>query len=353
MSRFSSRIPVDNHLIFDFETNGLDVVNDAIMQMTVRDGIDGSLILNEYVWPWNGKYSETSFSFHGIDRTVLKQNNALNLRELLIKLVEMTRKRYGRRRVVWVAYNCFAFDQLFFESAFKHMNMRMPVNWWFMDLYPFIANNCGIVEEKGKGNLKLANAHRRLCGETTALDLTNLRLHDSSVDTQCLYELYRFCYEKFGRDCLERTAMRPRVDSACIFDQPCSILFGYKWGMKLGEKHDVWTVGDMYKVFWELGADSAAFKRHLEKNWGIWGGKCRWRMTNQLEKIHRGFRFDLYNKYSEEEIDVAKALLNLKNGRGGCDDDGWDGECNGGCNYDDRKISMAISELAVSVDVSV
>lgn len=310
-----------NYLVFDFETNGLDGVNDAIMQMSVLDGHDGSVILNEYVWPWNNEYSESAFAVHGIDRAVLIRENALTLRQLLTKVIDISRSRFGRERVVWVAYNCFGFDQLFFESAFKHVNMRMPVNWWFMDLYPFIYNQFKIK----KGFLKLEEVHKLLCGETTKLDLDNIQMHNSLADTQCLYELFEYCVRVFGWERLEASCIRPRTDSACIFEQPCSILHGYAWGMKLGERCGIWTIGDMYSVFCELDCDTKAFQKHMHDVWGVWHGERLYYMAKQLAKIHYGFRYDKTKRphpcdyavnassyLTPTEIVAVNALLSLK-----------------------------------------
>ena len=126
-----------NYLIFDLETNGVDVLNNSIMQMTII-AIDGKILLNEYVYPFDGKID--AVHVHKIDEKKLKESNALTLDQLCCLIKRVIRDNYGRSDITWVAYNNFGFDQIVLERGFKLVNNRMPDNWYFMDIMPLIKN---------------------------------------------------------------------------------------------------------------------------------------------------------------------------------------------------------------------
>ena len=121
-----------NYIFYDLETNGIDVLNNAIMQMTIIDK-EGQILLNEYVYPYDGIIDATHV--HGIDEKKLRENDALQLNELVVLIKKVLKEKYNREDIIWVAYNNFGFDQMVLEMSFKKINARSPENWYFMDLH--------------------------------------------------------------------------------------------------------------------------------------------------------------------------------------------------------------------------
>ena len=74
------------------------------------------------------------------------------------KVKNVIREIYGRKDVVFVAYNNFGFDQIVLERGFKLVNNKMPVNWYFMDVMPLIKNKFPDL----KPNYKLATVYENL-----------------------------------------------------------------------------------------------------------------------------------------------------------------------------------------------
>ena len=58
-------------IFYDLETNGLDVLTNSIMQMTMVDD-GGGVFLNEYVYPFDGVIAASHI--HGIDQKKLETN---------------------------------------------------------------------------------------------------------------------------------------------------------------------------------------------------------------------------------------------------------------------------------------
>jgi hypothetical protein len=48
------------------------------------------------------------------------------------------RDKYNRDPVYLVAYNNFRYDQNILENNFKVCNIKMPLNWFFIDIFPII-----------------------------------------------------------------------------------------------------------------------------------------------------------------------------------------------------------------------
>jgi hypothetical protein len=107
-------------IFFDTETNGLIRNNGtqipAIMQIVIFDQT-GKCIISLYIIPFDGIIDCTSI--HGIDREVLSKNNAMSLINACIYIKNTLYKLYGRRKIVWIAYNTFGFDQTVLENCIK------------------------------------------------------------------------------------------------------------------------------------------------------------------------------------------------------------------------------------------
>ena len=267
-----------NRIIYDLETNGLPVFGVYIMQITILDGANGDILLNEFVWPHNGIIAATQF--HGIDRKRLQDNNAVTLPNLMEQIKRVLRDKYGRQDVVWVAYNNFGFDQLVLEANFKRVNARMPDNWLFMDLLPMVRNKFLLCQ--GMSNYKLGTVFNKLIERPA--DAQPIAFHTSLADTQCLYELYKLMEDLFGDEFPEYT--RPKFDSGRIFDESLeTALTGYHPHMKFGI-HGIHTMKDMYREFKLHDYDVKQFKGYLAKELGTRQTNRVAKMANQMDRIH-------------------------------------------------------------------
>jgi len=272
-------MPLTNRIIYDLETNGLPVFGVYIMQITILDGVNGDILLNEFVWPHDGIIAATQF--HGIDRKRLQDNNAVTLPNLMEQIKRILRAKYGRQDVVCVAYNNFGFDQLVLEANFKRVNARMPDNWLFMDLLPMVRRKFSLCN--GMSNYKLSTVYDKLI--TRPDDASPIAFHTSLADTQCLYELYKLIEFLFGDEFLEYT--RPKFDSARIFDESLeTALMGYHPHMNFGDNHGIYTIKDMFQEFKRHDYDVKQFKGYLVKDLGTRQTNRAAKMATQMGRIH-------------------------------------------------------------------
>lgn len=266
-----------NYVIYDLETNGLPVLNVSIMQISILDGETGTILLDEYVWPYDGVIAATQF--HGIDKKRLRDNNALTLPNLMEKIKRVLRDKYGRQDVVWVAYNNFGFDQLVLEANFKRVNARMPDNWLFMDLLPMTRSKFSI------SDYKLATVFHKLCKPPEGAP--PIAFHTSLADTQCLYELFKLMEYLFGDEFPEHT--RPKFDSGRIFDERLeTALLGYHPHMRFGDR-GMHTMKDMYAAFVRHDCDIKIFKKYLIEELGVRRTDRAAKMSKQMDLIHSLF----------------------------------------------------------------
>ena len=170
-----------NYVVYDLETNGVNVLNNSIMQMSVI-ATDGQVLLNEYVYPFDGIID--AVDIHKIDEKKLKDNNALNLDELCCMIKKVIRDKYGRNSVTWVAYNNFGFDQMVLEMGFKKVNARMPENWSFMDIFPLVKDKFKNIQP----NYKLSSVYKFLVNKNEGINY-----HCSLDDCICLFEIFQVC----------------------------------------------------------------------------------------------------------------------------------------------------------------
>ena len=270
-----------NYVVYDLETNGLPVLGVCIMQISILDGENGAILLNEYVWPYSGVIAATQF--HGIDRKRLRDNNAVTLVDLTEKIKRVLRDKYGRQDVVWVAYNNFGFDQLVLEANFKRVNARMPDNWLFMDLLPMTRSKFSIC--KGMPNYKLATVFHKLCKQPEGA--APIAFHTSLADTQCLYELFKLMEYLFGDEFSEHT--RPKFDSARIFDERLeTALVGYHPHMHF-HNYGMHAMKDMYAAFLRHDCDIKIFKNYLIRELGVRRTERAAKMSKQMDLIHSLF----------------------------------------------------------------
>lgn len=249
---------IENRIIYDLETGGLDIYNAPILQFTARDGNSGQVIINEYVWPHEGGIIEIeSSNIHGITDSFLQNKNAITVNQLCALILRTIRHMFGRQSIVWVAYNNFKFDQLIFEISFKRANMRMPDYWYFMDLLPLIRDKFRI-----EPDFKLSSVYNKLIASTDANN-TPIKFHDALDDTYCLYKVFLMCVYIFESE-LHRF-IRPKLDSHSIHDTTLGMtLPGYHPNLQF-ENLGYATIGDLYKQYCKLNCNIDCFKQLLTR----------------------------------------------------------------------------------------
>lgn len=244
-----------NYVFYDLETNGLDYYTTGIMQISMID-VDGSVLLNQYVYPFD-KRIECS-SIHGIDEQKLIENNAIKTVELCELIKRVLREKYERDDVYLVAYNNFGYDQIILENNFKISGIRMPGNWFFVDLYPIIKE----IYPDIKPNFKLATIFKTLCGEND----DNVQYHCALADTTCLYQIFKIVRSR-NYDFSRYT--RSLLQSDLIHESPIMTLNGYHVAMKL-ESKNIKTIGDLYCIFQKVEYKEQDFEDYLRTAYNIY-----------------------------------------------------------------------------------
>ena len=229
-----------NYIIYDLETNGLDLQKSAIMQITILDN-QSNILMNEYVYPYDNNV--IGKEIHGIDEDTLKNNYAITLLNMCVKIKEILRHKFYRDDIYWVAYNNFGFDQLILESNFRISNIKIPTNWYFIDLFPLIKELYPSI----KPNYKLKTVYETLINSNN-----NITFHSSLEDTKCLYQIFNkvFQYEK-----LFDKYTRSLMSSNLILNYPLTTLNGYNEKMRL-DKLNIHNIGDLVHIYKKMNYDN-------------------------------------------------------------------------------------------------
>ena len=241
-----------NYIFYDLETNGLDYYTTGIMQITMLD-IDGNILLNQYVFPFDKRIDCTNI--HGIGEEKLISNNAIETSDLCILMKKIIRDKYNREDIQLVAYNNFGYDQIILENNFKISNIKIPNNWYFIDIYPIIKE----LYPNIKPNYKLKSVYEFIYGNN------NINFHSSKEDTLCLYKIYKNI--ESNKDIFNKYK-RSLLQSDLIYQSPISSLNGYNKYMYF-EKKNINSIGDMFDIFKKLNYDNEQFNLYL-KNIGIY-----------------------------------------------------------------------------------
>lgn len=260
-----------NYVVYDLETNGINVLDNSIMQMTVI-ATDGKVLLNEYVFPFDGIID--AVHIHKIDEKKLKDNKALTLYELCSMIKKIIRDEYGRNKVTWVAYNNFGFDQIVLERGFKLVNNRMPDNWYFMDLLPLVKDKF----KDMKPNYKLATVYSNLIDSTN----TEINYHSSLDDSLCLLEIFMRCME-FKKDFMNYT--RDKLHSVDILKNGLNKLLYYRRSMNF-EFHNIKTIGDLYNLYKSVGFNIDEFKIYMKNELDVTNTFFSNNIVSQINSIH-------------------------------------------------------------------
>jgi len=246
-------MPFKNILFYDLETNGLDYYTTGIMQITILEK-NGNILINEYVYPFDKRVD--GCAIHNITEETLKINNAIETNELLVKMKNIIREKYNRESVYLIAYNNFGYDQNILENNFKVCNIKMPLNWYFIDLFPIIKEMFPNMQP----NYKLKTIYEHLCGP-----VDNLNFHSSLTDTLCLHKIYNIIKDS---EYLIKKYTRPSIKNKDYMDVSIFTLSGYNRYMQL-ELKNISTIGDIYKLFRELDFDKNQFEFYLKNTLGV------------------------------------------------------------------------------------
>ena len=259
-----------NYVFYDLETNGLDYYTTGIMQISMIN-IDGTVLLNQYVYPFDNRIDGTNI--HGIDLKKLQENNAIGTQHLCELMKDVLRKQFGREDVYLIAYNNFGYDQIILENNFKTVNIKMPSNWYFVDLFPLIKELYPTI----KPNFKLSTVFEQICGHDESVNF-----HCALADTTCMYKIF----EAKKNEIIPLLAKYTRVSlfDPKIFESPISSLGGYSSGMKLEDKN-IKTIGHLYQIYYGYFYDEEAMLFYIKNNLGIYSNFYINNMMKQLNVI--------------------------------------------------------------------
>lgn len=257
-------------LYYDFETNGVNTLECAVLQMSVVNE-NGELILDQYLYPYDGKIDATEI--HGIDENKLKEKKAISSDDFFKLMKEKIRGLYGDRKIYWVAYNNFGFDQIVFEAHLKRLGEEVPENWLFVDLYPFMKE----IYPNIKPNYKLKTVFEYLCGKDESI-----QYHSASDDTLCLYKMMKkikntsTLFEKYCRNALSNKK---------VMEDPISNIQGYMTKYNY-EKVGIHKIGDLYQIYKVLNFENEKMKEYLKNDCKIYTDFYIRQKVQQLNIIH-------------------------------------------------------------------
>lgn len=239
-----------NYIFYDLETNGLDYYTTGIMQISILN-IKGEVLLNQYTYPYDNRIDCSHI--HGIDEKKLVDNNAITTVELCENIKQVLRKQYKREDVYFIAYNNFGYDQIILENNFKICGIKMPNNWFFIDLFPIIKE----LYPNLKPNHKLKTVYENMFKKDDSITF-----HSSLDDTRCIYHIFMNIKDIYN---ILPKYTRPLLHSFDINSAPISALYGYHDSMQL-QKKNINTIGDMYKIF----QNNINFEEYIRDKYGLY-----------------------------------------------------------------------------------
>lgn len=259
-----------NYIFFDLETNGLDYYTTGIMQITMLD-INGNVMLNQYVYPFDKRIDASHI--HGITEEKLIDNNAISTIELCELIKKIIREKFNRETVYFIGYNNFGYDQIILENNFKIVNIKMPNNWLFIDIYPIIKELYPVM----KPNYKLCTVFENLCGKDNTVNF-----HCALADTQCLYKVYK---KIENNDEIFKKYTRPPLHNIEIMDTLFNTMQGYSKSINF-EGKNINTIGDMYNIYKACFFNNDCFELYLRNKLNIYSNFYVNNIKKQLNIIH-------------------------------------------------------------------
>jgi DNA polymerase III epsilon subunit-like protein len=265
-----------NYVYYDLETNGLDYYTTGIMQMTILDD-NGEILLNEYVYPFDKRIAGTEI--HKISLETLVANKAMETVDLCSKIKQILRSKYGRNDVYLVAYNNFGYDQIILENNFRICGVKMPSNWYFVDLMPMVKE---VYQANKLSNYKLKTVYEFIFGRDGDIDY-----HSSLADTVCLYKVFKHLGGIMGplsNSALIAKYTRTLLGNFTIFRCPISALNGYTNGMKF-KANRIENIGDLYDDCLKMNFVKDEIDCYLQYKLDIYSAYYRNNIVNQLFAI--------------------------------------------------------------------
>ena len=259
----------NNYLFYDLETNGLDYYTTGILQICII-GSNGNTILNQYTYPFDNRIEGTEI--HGIDKNKLIENNAIETNEMLIEMKKRIRNIYGRDDVYLIAYNNFGYDQIILENNFKKQGIRIPNNWYFIDLYPIVKELYDI-----KPNYKLSTVFKHICGDDPSINY-----HCALADTTCLYKIFNKINS--GYDIFAKYT-RGGLLNGNILSSPVTSINGYNNKFNF-ESKGILKIDDVYMIFKQNNCDNIKFENYLRNTLGIYSNFYINNLIKQINIIH-------------------------------------------------------------------
>ncbi len=202
-------------LFYDFETNGIHPDVCAAMQLAIMN-FNGEFIFNEYIYPYDNNIS--GVEIHGIDESKLIENNAKTHDLVFNQLNNYFNENRDKDKIYMIAYNNFGYDQIVMEAHFQRLNMKVPNNVIFLDLFPYIKE----VYPNIKPNYKLKTVFENLI-----VPKEEVSYHCAKADTYCLYRLYHKIMEVNNMNVLISKYGRPAFSNRDILKSDISVLNGY------------------------------------------------------------------------------------------------------------------------------
>lgn len=263
-----------NYIFYDLETNGLDYYTTGILQITILNN-NGNILLNQYTYPYDNRID--GFDIHGINEDKLIQNNAISTIDLCTLIKQIIQDNYGKETIYFVAYNNFGYDQIILENNFKICNVKIPDNWYFIDLFPIVKELYSNI----KPNYKLKSVYEYFFGKDE-----NINFHCSLADTLCLYKIFIKLQKEMKDKYILIKYTRPLFMSNKIFNTSVSTLSGYSDGMLLNAK-SIYNIGNLYNIYAKLNYCTNDFEDYLETSLNIYKSYNRKNIVKQIEAIYK------------------------------------------------------------------
>ncbi len=259
-------------IYYDLETNGKrPFYQSAIMQMALS-----STLLpkprNMYVYPYDDIIGATEI--HGIDEKKLNEEKAISSRALLEELLQL----FSDSSVIYyfLAYNNFGFDQNVLEYHFRHHQMKVPQNWFFVDIMPFIQRY--YPDFRKNGGYKLSNVYQFLCKECEGKE-KKLDFHTAHDDVYALEMVCKTLNPK-------RAALQPYIRGAYtnggIMLSPISAIAGYAHFFGF-EKKKIHRIQDLHMEYTKVGKKPEILKAFLKEQVGIYSNFYLEKIIEQIQ----------------------------------------------------------------------
>ncbi len=260
----------DHIVYFDLETNGTrPFYKSAIMQMALH-APHLKIQKNLYVQPYDGIIGATEI--HQIDAEKLKAESAITSKELVEYLITTFSKTNDI--YYFMAYNNFGFDQNVLEHHFALHKMKVPPNWFFVDIMPYIQRYYPDIRKNG--GYKLSNVYELLCKEKSKKS-SDIQFHTAHDDVHCLQEVTKSVNPS-------RSKLHPYIRGSYtnrgILLAPISAIAGYAHFFKL-EENQIHRIQDLYMEYDKL--KSIDFKKYLKEKIGIYSEFYLQKIVEQME----------------------------------------------------------------------